>query len=142
MEDIIAIQQVLNRYSEAASRAAWDEVIATFLPDGVWAVPAMQARFEGHAQILDGLAAFTREMDYIVQVNCPAVIDVNADEACARSVIRECGKHKGRDEALEVLGYYEDRLVRTGSGWRFAERVFTITGMHNFPLSPAAPPAG
>jgi hypothetical protein len=62
---------------------------------------------------------------------------VEGDTATARSVIRECGKFSGRDEALEVLGLYADVLVRTADGWKFAERVFEIRGMHSFPLSPA-----
>ena len=41
MMDYILIQQTISTYSEAASRADWDEVLATFTPDGVWELPAL-----------------------------------------------------------------------------------------------------
>ena len=34
MTDEVAIQQTLNRYTEAASRADWKVVVSTFMPDG------------------------------------------------------------------------------------------------------------
>jgi hypothetical protein len=78
-------------------------------------------------------------MDFIVQLNNPALIEIKGDTATARSVIRECGKYAGRNEALEVLGFYADKLLRTSDGWKFTHRVFELRGMHNFPLSPPAP---
>lgn len=133
-----SIQQTLNLYSEGASRADWDQVIATFLADGIWEIPAIGAKFEGQKGIREGLIGFTAPMDFIVQLNSPALIKVDGDTATARSVIRECGKYSGRDEALEVLGFYADKLVRTPNGWKFARRTFEVRGMHSFPLSPAA----
>ena len=136
MTDETAIQRTLNQYSVYASRADWDRVLATYLPDGVWAIPGLGARFEGQAAIREGLLRFAGPMDYILQSNSPALIEIDGDKATAHGVIRECGKFTGRDEALEVLGLYADRLVRTADGWKFAERVFEIRGMHGFPLSP------
>jgi hypothetical protein len=63
---------------------------------------------------------------------------IKGDTATARSVIRECGKYAGRNEGLEVLGFYADKLLRTPDGWKFIHRVFELRGMHNFPLSPPA----
>ena len=140
MTDEAAIQRTINQYSVGASRADWERVLATYLPDGVWEVPGLAAKFEGHEAIRGGLLRFSGPMDYIVQVNSPAAIEVDGDTARAHSVIRECGKFAGRDEALEVLGLYADRLARTAAGWKFAERVFEIRGMHSFPLSPPSQP--
>jgi hypothetical protein len=53
----------------------------------------------------------------------------------ARSVIRKCGKFADRDEALEVVGFYNDELVRTAEGWKFTRRAFKAAGMHTFPLA-------
>jgi hypothetical protein len=142
MDDEFSIQQTLNLYSVHASRADWDRVLATYLPDGVWEVPGLGARFEGLEEIRSGLLRFSEPMDYIVQVNTPAVIAVAGDTATAQSVIREAGKFSGRDEALEVLGLCQDKLVRTSEGWKFAERVFEIRGMHSYPLLPPSDPRG
>ena len=57
------------------------------------------------------------------------------DKATSRCLIRESGKYKDRDEGLEVLGAYDDRLVRTSKGWQFTQRTCQVYGMHNFPLS-------
>jgi ketosteroid isomerase-like protein len=139
MNDEVSIQQTLNRYAVAASRADWDRVLATFAPDGVWAIPGFEARYQGFEEIRVGLIRFSSPMDYIVQVAAPAVIEVEGDTATAQSVIRECGKFSGRDEALEVLGLYADKLVRTPECWKFVERVFEIRGIHSFPLLAANP---
>lgn len=138
MNEEFLVQGTLNRYSEAASRADWDEVLSTYLPDGVWEIPVFNTKFEGRNGIREGLMRFAGPMDYIVQLNSPALITVDGENAAARSVIRECGKYTGRDEALEVLGFYADTLVRMPEGWKFARRIFELRGMHNFPLLPAA----
>jgi ketosteroid isomerase-like protein len=136
MTDEFAIQQTISRYSVNASRADWDKVMATFAPGSVWAVPALGVKFEGLDEIRGGLLHFSGPMDYIVQAHAPAVIEVDGDTATAQSVIRENGKFSGRDEALEILGLYLDKLVRTADGWKFVERVFDLRGMYSFPLSP------
>lgn len=138
MLDEIAIQQVLNRYTEGASRADWEQVMATFTPDGIWEVPALAVQHQGHAQIQAAMAGFVEHMAYFVQINSPAIITVDGDKASARSVIRECGKYADRDEALEVLGTYDDELVRTEEGWKFARRTFRSVGVHSFALLPPA----
>ena len=135
MSDEAAIQQCLNLYSEGCSRADWPQVEATFMPDGVWVAPAV-GTFTGWAEMHPVMSGFVAQMDYFIQVNAPAVIRVQGDKASARSVIRECGKFKGRDEALEVMGIYTDELARTASGWRFVKRTFQGLGAHRFPLSP------
>ena len=137
MSQEFSIQQTINRYSEGASRGDWDQVLSTYVPDGVWEIPYFGAKFEGHDAIRDALKHFTGPMDYIVQINAPALIEVREHTATARSVIRECGKFTGQNEALEVLGFYADTLLRTPDGWKFNRRVFEVRGMHRFPLTPA-----
>lgn len=134
MTDEFLVQRTINRYSEAASRADWDEVLSTYVSNGVWEIPAFSLRFEGHDAVRDGLLKFADPMDYIVQLNAPALINLDGSGAIARSVIRECGKYAGRDEGLEVLGIYADRLVRSSDGWKFTHRIFELRGMHSFPL--------
>ena len=126
------IQQLLNRYTDGCNRQDWPQVMATFAEDGVWC--AQGRDFTGHATIEAAMAGFLTGFDHFVQVNSPAVIDVAGDRAKARSTIRECGKFKGRDEALDVLGRYDDELVLTGQGWRFARRTFHAYGLNRFAL--------
>jgi hypothetical protein len=130
-----AIQQTLNLYSEGCSRGDWAQVEATFLPDGVWVAPAV-GTFTGWSEMYPVMSGFVAQMDYFIQVNAPAIIEVQGNTAYARSVIRECGKFKDRDEALEVMGIYSDELALTEAGWRFVRRTFQGLGAHRFPLSP------
>lgn len=139
MHDEIAIQRTLNLYSEGCSKRDWEQVLGTFLSDGVWEVPQLGQRHEGHAAIRPAMAGFPEMFDYFVQINSPATIDVAGDRATARSMVRECGRFSGRHEALEVMGYYADELVRTAEGWKFARRTFSGAGMHRFALIPGPP---
>lgn len=134
MTDLEAIQQVLNRYSDGCTRRDWAQVEATFMSDGIWEVPALGTFHQGWAAMQPAMAGFVAQMDYFIQINSPAIIEVSGDSAAARSTIRECGKFSGRDEALEVMGVYSDELVRTAAGWKFARKTFRGLGVHRFPL--------
>jgi ketosteroid isomerase-like protein len=137
VQDEAAIQRTITRYSQAASLGQWDEVLTTYLPDGVWEIPHLGMRFAGHEAIRDALAAFFETMEYVLQMNAPALIEIAGDSASARSAIRECGKSAGRDEGFEYLGLYVDHLTHTADGWKFAQRIFQGVGTHYFPLLPA-----
>ena len=138
MDDFQQIQQLHNRYSFGSSTADWDMVLGTLSPDCVWRVPALDVMLTGRDAILAGFKELTKAVEYVVQENAPAVIEVAGDTATSRCVIRECGKYVGRDAAMEVLGYYTDKLVRTPTGWKFAERTFAIRGMQDVLLAPKA----
>lgn len=140
MLDEIAIQQTLNRYTEGASRADWPQVLSTFTLEAVWEIPALGARYQDHAVIQQAMAAFVGQMAYFVQINSPAIITVTGDKANTVSIIRECGKFADRNEALEILGRYEDELVRTSAGWKFTRRAFHPLGQHRFALLPTTSP--
>lgn len=136
MSDEIAIQKTLNTYSYNASTGDLEAMVATFAPDGVWEVPGAGIICTGHDEILAAASGITGSIDYMVQMNSPAIIDVDGDTATAHSIIRECGKYTGRDTCLEVLGLYDDELVRTADGWRFKRRKFTTRDMHDFDIAP------
>ena len=136
MSDEVAIQQTLNRYSEGASRRDWDQAVATFVPDGIWEVPAVGARHQGHAAIREAMGGLVSSFAYMVQINAPAVITVDGNKAKARTMIREFGKFANRPQSLEILGIYSDELARTPEGWKFIRRSLDVLGMHNFALLP------
>jgi len=136
MSDEIAIQQTLNTYSYNATTGNLEAMVATFAPDGTWEVPGIGLVCTGYQEILAAAQGITGTIDYMVQMNSPAIIRVDGDTATANSIIRECGKYTGRDTCLEVLGVYDDELVRTADGWRFKRRRFTTRGMHDYNTAP------
>lgn len=136
MTDEEAIQQVLNAYSFNASTGNLEAMVDTYAPDGVWEVPGIGLALTGKDAILAASQGITTTLEYMVQMNSPATIAVNGDRATAQSIIRECGKYAGKQLNLEVLGLYEDELVRLPEGWRFARRTFTTRGMHDYTTAP------
>lgn len=134
MDDTAAIQQLLNRYTDGCNRQDWPQVMDTFAEDGCWV--AQGHEFRGHAAIQPAMAGFLVAFAYFVQVNTPAVIEIAGDSATARSTIREMGRFKDRDEGFEVLGRYDDEIVRTADGWKFARRTFHAYGLHRLPILP------
>jgi uncharacterized protein (TIGR02246 family) len=136
MDDAAQIQQLINAYHEAGSVGDYERMIATFAPDGIWEFTESGRQFVGMAAIRDAVAAFTGPLEYVAQINAPAVIAVDGDTATARSSIRESGKFADRDEGVEAYGVYHDTLVRTAQGWRFARRAFALRWMHRVAILP------
>jgi hypothetical protein len=135
LDDLIAIQQTLNRCSEAASRGAFDVVKTCYTADGIWEIPF--GKYQGWDAIWPAVQGIIAPFEYIIQMNAPGVIKVDGDTATARSVIYESAKYAGRDEAVQIHCFAEDKLVRTADGWKFSHRHFQLVDMRNLALLPA-----
>jgi ketosteroid isomerase-like protein len=130
MPDKVEIQETISIYHEGASTADYDQLMATFLPDGIWEVPGLEILGQGREDIRSKMTALMAPIEYLVQINAPAIIVVDGDSASARSLIRESAKFRARPSLMDVVGRYDDQLRRTADGWRFAHRTFTILGTH------------
>jgi ketosteroid isomerase-like protein len=128
MIDKVEIQETISVYHEGASKADYDQLMTTFLPDGIWEVPGMEIVSQGVDNIRSTMTALMAPIEYLMQINAPAIIAVDGDTATARSLIRECAKFRGRPGLMDVVGQFNDELQRTPDGWRFAHRTFTILG--------------
>jgi len=130
MIDKVEIQETISLYHEGGSTADYDQLVATFLSDGIWEVPAMKIRSQGHDDIRSTVSAIMAPIEYLVQINAPAVVVVDGDKASARSLVRESAKLRDHPGLMDVVGQYHDDLERTADGWRFARRSFTVLGTH------------
>ena len=128
MIDKVEIQETISLYHEGGSTTDWDQVMATFLPDGIWEVPGMELRSQGIDDIRSTMTELMAPIEYLTQINAPAIIAVDGDTASARSLIRECAKFRNRPGLMDVVGQFNDELRRTPDGWKFAHRTFTILG--------------
>jgi len=128
MLDKVEIQETISRYHEGASTSDLEQIISTFLPDGVWEVPSLHVRVQGHADIREKMEELVAPIAYLVQINAPAIIEVDGDTAEARSLIRECARLRDGGVHMDVVGQFQDRLERTREGWKFAHRTFTVIG--------------
>ena len=84
----------------------------------------------GRDEIRSTIAALMAPIEYLVQINAPAVIAVDGDRATARTLVREAAKFRERPDLMDVVGQYHDELERAADGWRFARRSFTVLGAH------------
>nr|WP_246343968.1 nuclear transport factor 2 family protein [Sphingobium jiangsuense] len=126
MEERLLIEQQCARlvalYANLNDAARWEEVAALYAEDGRMARPtAPDDWIEGREAIL---AAFTARPPRTTRHFCSnIVIDVlSEDEAVGESAMLLFTV----DNASKA-GSFHDRFVRTGEGWRFAERRGSLT---------------
>jgi hypothetical protein len=128
--DKIEIQELISRYSDALTRRDWESVASVFAPDASWrALGEPGFAFEG-TNIGPGIRSLIEPTNYFVQMNTPALIEVQGSQAKARSTIMEIGEYdpgklqpfKAR---LESFGYYDDVVKKVNGRWLFASRQFT-----------------
>jgi uncharacterized protein (TIGR02246 family) len=128
-----AIQDLINRYSDAVTRADWDQCAAVFAPDAVWESP-LGLRFESRAAFLEMLRATTSN-DVLIQTPHSSVITLTGpDQARATTTIHELSRGKapanselgeaGGEINIEQYGIYYDELARIDGEWKFTRRVF------------------
>ena len=74
MIDKVEIQETISLYHEGGSKADYDQLMTTFLPDGIWEVPGMGILSQGRGTIRSTMIALMASIDYLVQINAPAII--------------------------------------------------------------------
>jgi SnoaL-like domain len=123
--DRVEILELSARYNRAADGTDPDAIKGVFTRDGV---VEMWGRGDGPAvyagEDLTRLAA-----PYIGQrthLTTDSVVVVDGDCASQRSTLLLCTRSRGKQLAALLTGRYEDDLVRTDDGWRFARRTVRI----------------
>ncbi len=123
-------EKLIRRYVNLNDAQDWEAVAALYTEDARFARPSKPGEFvEGRAAILASFTARPPRAQRHIIAN--TVVDVeDADHARAFSVIvlymgdvPEEGGLPVQDAKSPLIGTFTDRLVRTGEGWRFAERV-------------------
>lgn len=112
-----AIRDLLARYTYNGDRGRLSELAACFADDGVLEYPGAQPR--GPAAIAKALGSGERNpgITFIRHHITNPLIAIDGDAATARSYFTV---HS--DAGPDHSGTYDDKLVRTAEGWRFAHR--------------------
>lgn len=112
-----AIRDLLARYTYNGDRGRLDEMTACFADDGV--LEYLGNAPKGPAAIKAALSSGTRDarLTFVRHHITNPLIAVDGDTATARSYFT-VHSNFGPDHS----GTYDDALVRTGAGWRFAHR--------------------
>ena len=112
-----AIRDLLARYTYHGDRGRVADLAACFAADGI--LEYMGKTPKGPAEILAALTSGTRDprLTFIRHHITNPLIAIDGDQARARSYFAVHANF-GPDHS----GTYDDRLVRTADGWRFAHR--------------------
>ena len=122
LEDRIAIRELYELYADGANRmdrAAWLE---PWSDDAIWKTHYFEVA--GIAAIgaqYDELMAAVTATSFFSQI---CAIEVTGDAARARAIAQEHLAMPGG--SYRLTGRYEDTLVRTADGWRFARREYHV----------------
>lgn len=128
-DDHEAIRALLARYNFAIDLGDADAWAGCFTETGTFECTGLPedsplaGRFEGR----DALAAYARthlglNKGLARHWNWNLLIDGDGDEATMRCYLLALRAGQGPDVKMAATGIYEDRLVRTADGWRFAAR--------------------
>ena len=127
MSELAAIQNQINRYTDAVNRRDWSVFPAIYAEDATWEGLGLKLKFAGLAAITEGLSEIVEGFAVFVQMNSPAAIEVDGDRAFARSTIHEHWDTPADGTRTDVYGRYEDELVKIGGRWMFQARRFHPT---------------
>jgi ketosteroid isomerase-like protein len=118
--DVRAIRELVNDYTDAANRRDPARAAATYAPEG--ALNARGVDVIGRDAIRQAFERVFGGRDLIFQVTQPGPLEVSGDRAWTRTWIREWTRKAGKATPRVFLGLYQDELIRTAEGWRFARR--------------------
>ncbi len=122
--DIVA---AATRYCRALDTRDWDLLGDVFVADATADLPA-PAQFAGIDAITERVRTALGLLDESQHLVGNHEVDVDGDDATHRCYLQ--AQHVRRSAAdgpnFIVAGRYDDRLVRTGAGWRIAHRALTV----------------
>ena len=118
-----AIQNLVHRYADAASRRDPVGIASTFTLDGTWYAPPL-GRFTGREAMLAFFTAMLDGWNVFLQAMMSGVIAVdesNPARAVGRWFVQETGQ-RAEGTLLIISGVYHDEYVRDGGAWLIVNR--------------------
>ena len=125
LSDRLEIDDLLTRYATTLDAKDWDGWAACFTPDAhidYTAAGGIKGTLvDVKAWLSSVMAGFPMTQHLVTN----KVVQIDGDRATCRSaLINPMGVPDGDGMMLWIEGgYYSDHLVRTGDGWRIAERI-------------------
>lgn len=118
-----AIYRQLCRFAEAMDRREWHVLESVLLEDAE--ADYGIGRRRGSSAIIAEMRSFLDDCGPTQHLLANVVIDVDGDRAVSSAYVADMHVGSGDKAHLtfRTLGDYRDRWVRTGAGWRMAERI-------------------
>jgi 3-phenylpropionate/cinnamic acid dioxygenase small subunit len=130
LSDRFEIQDLIARYSQLLDLQRWDDMDALFTEDCVLdytGTGAIRGTWPEHKAYDIAVLPSFKGTQHVMGL--PTIV-VDGDTATARTVC--FNPMVVNDQKVFFCGlWYDDRLVRTQTGWRFAERVEQLSYFHN-----------
>jgi hypothetical protein len=134
-EDRDAIQQLIYRYSDAVTRADYEQMATVFAADAVWESPLLGMHFESAGAFIDFQIEGSTALDVLIQTAAGPVVELlGPDRAAATTNVREIirGTHTvdgvwgsaGSESNVDQYGIYFDDVSKIDGEWKFSRRVF------------------
>jgi ketosteroid isomerase-like protein len=125
LADRAAILELAARYNRAADGTDPAAVLAVFTDDGV---VEMHGRDDGPAvfaglELAQLVAPFEGQR---VHMTTDPIVVVDGERATHTSTLLLCTRSRRRGIAALFTGRYDDQLVKTSQGWRFARRLVRV----------------
>jgi 3-phenylpropionate/cinnamic acid dioxygenase small subunit len=126
------IAEVLVRYTTGIDRRDWDLFRTCFTED-------CRADYGGIGSWrgVDGITGYMvtahAGMGHTLHRLSNIAVTVAGDVAEARSYVDAVVMAPDGSSGINAMGFYDDDLVRTGGGWRIAERHFTMVHVRPMP---------
>jgi hypothetical protein len=119
---MIVIEQLYAAYNFAADSGDGEGFAGCFTSDGVFDPGGV--RIEGSDALIQVGNGIPQGLPGCRHVCSNLLIEGEGDEANGRAYLMLLGTGTS-PASITMTGKYEDRLVRSADGWRFAERRFT-----------------
>ncbi|OAN76944.1 hypothetical protein A8B82_14615 [Sulfitobacter sp. EhC04] len=118
----IEIAQLIQKWGLCRDQGRWDDLKATFTPDGTIFVTWFRGRFADFVEASKKMYVPTSpRVKHLIGL---PVIKVQSDRAVAETNVQILGRFAAAGTDVDYTSYarFLDRLVRTQDGWRIMER--------------------
>ena len=121
-EDELAIRSLAAAYTDAVNRRDGDGMAAVYAEDGMLHSPVAGEPLQGIEKLRKRFKRLVeKEREFLMQLTHSGVVEVDGDTATARWWFSEIKRPTGGAFEM-VFGVYQDEMIRTEAGWRFAKR--------------------
>lgn len=142
ISDRLEIQDLLERYCYAIDERDWDALDDIFTSDASIDYSETGGAKGSLPEIKAWLPGALERFPAFQHMIATKKLRIDGNEAHCRTILFNPMVHKKADGGQQVffIGlWYRDRLVRTGMGWRIAERYEEVSWTHNVPDMAPAP---
>jgi 3-phenylpropionate/cinnamic acid dioxygenase small subunit len=119
------IAEVVVRYATGIDRRDWD-LFRTCFTDDFRGDYGDLGSWQDVVGITDYMVTSHERMGHTLHRLSNIAVTVDGDAAEARSYVDAVIMAPDGGSGVNAVGFYDDRLRRTGDGWRIAERHFTM----------------